>query len=317
MNRPIAPLYAIVNVTGICNLKCVYCYDQPRKHEVMSWKNFEKVIIELHKNQLFMLVISGGEPFSHPQICDFLLLAHEKFENVITLSNGTILNQKHLTTIKEIIQNKGVFPIQVSIDSIYPDINNMTRCDPTLTMKNIQILSDIGANVVISTVITKFNIDTIQESITVLSKYTRIFHLIPFEPALSLEKRDLSYRVEEDKLYDFLKSIVAFGKNHNLIIDTPIEEETFRNWCASGAPCQAAFSLIVIDPNLQVRPCDRLTDTIIGNLSKSSLKDIWGSKAALNVVNQPVSLCLKQACASHRARMCVPKLAKNGFYKKT
>ncbi len=291
MNRPISPLYSMVNITGICNLKCIYCYYQPRALDEMKWRSFQRVIDELHLNKVFMLVISGGEPFSHPRICDFLLLAHEKFDDVIVLSNGTILKQRHLETINEIIQNKGKFPIQISIDSIFPRVNKFTRCDPNRVVKNIQILSEKGATIVVSMVITKFNLDSIKDSISFLSKYTKFFHLIPFEPALALQKRDLNYQVNENKLNFFLQSITAFGKKHSLIIDTPLEEMNFKGGCASGAPCQAAFSVIVIDPNLQVRPCDRLTNTIIGDLSKSSLKEIWNSEAAKKVLNQSIPLC--------------------------
>ncbi len=299
MNRPIAPLYAMINVTGVCNLKCRYCYYQPRAFELMEWSSFQKVINELYLNRVFMLILSGGEPFTHPKICDFLRLAHEKFDDVTILSNGTILTQKHLVTIKEIIQEKGIFPIQISIDSISPHINEITRCDPTQVINNIKILSDLGATVVVSMVITKFNLNSIRKSIIFLSNYTKIFHLIPFEPALTLREKDLSYKVKEEKLHVLLQSVKALEEERNLIIGTPLEEEKFEGGCASGAPCQAAFSEIVIDPNLRVRPCDRLTDITIGDLSESSLKTIWESQAAMDIVNQPVSLCVQRTCAPY------------------
>ncbi|MFX0211760.1 MAG: radical SAM/SPASM domain-containing protein [Candidatus Hodarchaeota archaeon] len=292
MNRPIAPLYAMINVTGVCNLKCKYCYYQPRAFDIMEWKSFQRVIDELYLNKIFMLIMSGGEPFTHPKICGFLRLAHMKFDNVIILSNGTILKKKHLVTIKEIIREKGMFPIQISIDSIYPHINEITRCDPNLVINNMRILSEHGATIVVSMVITKFNLNSIHKSIIFLSKYSKIFHLIPYEPALALKEKDFSYKVKEEKLYSFLKSVKSLEEKHNLIIDTPLEEENSERGCASGAPCQAAFSVIVIDPNLQVRPCDRLTDITIGDLSISSLKTIWDSKAAMDIVNQPISLCV-------------------------
>jgi len=157
-------------------------------------------------------------------------------------------------------------------------------------------------------VITKFNLNSIRKSIIFLSKYAKIFHLIPFEPALTLREKEVSYKVKEEKLHSFLKSVKGLEEKRNLIIDTPVEEENFEGGCASGAPCQAAFSVIVIDPNLQVRPCDRLTDITIGDLSKSSLKTIWESKAAMDIVNQPISLCVQRACATYSARNQIEKM---------
>lgn len=59
-----------------------------------------------------------------------------------------------------------------------------------------------------------------------------------------------------------------------LHIDTPCDDAPERG-CAYGAPCMAAFSQLAIDPDLQVRPCDRLVDVFVGDLHRESLAGIW------------------------------------------
>lgn len=291
MNRPISPLYATINVTGICNLQCRYCFFQPRAMEVMKWEDFKRALYELSSNKVFLLNLSGGEPFTHPEIGRFLLFAHAEFDHVVLLSNGTILSLEHINVIKEIINMKGIFPIQVSLDSIYPQINSITRGYTTKVIENIKVLSKINAQVSIAMVISKFNISKILESITFLSKYTKYFHLMPFQPVKALGRKDAEFEVVGDELESFWKDMMRLKKKLDLMVDIPVDEEAQESGCAFGAPCQAVFSHIVIDPDLTVRPCDRLTEISLGNLSTKSLKAIWNNEASKEVLNQSVPLC--------------------------
>jgi MoaA/NifB/PqqE/SkfB family radical SAM enzyme len=292
MNRPIYPLYVTINVTGICNLSCRYCYYQPRKSKAMEWSSFVRTIEELKENKVFLLNISGGEPFTHPRICEFLRLAHDKFDHVLLLSNGTILNPEHKNTINEIISKKGIFPIQISLDSIIPHINKRTRSYPGTIIKNIIELHNINAALSIAIVVSKFNIKTIAESIEFLSQYTKLFHLMVFQPVKALNGRDLECEVGDHELHVLFKSIKGLSEKLNLTIDSPFDEPSEKA-IAYGAPCQAAFSHVAIDPDLEVRPCDKLTEISLGNLSKASLQSIWNSKEALQIVNQNIPICVQ------------------------
>ncbi|TAN60641.1 radical SAM protein, partial [bacterium] len=185
LNRPSAPLFATINVTGVCNLSCGYCYYQPRAHDVMPWESFKKAVTELSELSVFFLNISGGEPFTHPEINKFIRFAHDKFEHVVVLTNGTILTPAHVNMIKSIVKKKGGFPIQVSLDAVAAEINAKTRTDSKVVLANLAKLKEIGADIVIAMVINAFNREHVIDSITELSAITRSFHLMPFQNVLS------------------------------------------------------------------------------------------------------------------------------------
>jgi MoaA/NifB/PqqE/SkfB family radical SAM enzyme len=258
----------------------------------MKWPDFVRTIEELQKNKVFLLNISGGEPFTHPRISEFMRFAHDKFDHVLLLSNGTILRPEHKDTIKEIISKKGIFPIQISLDSTMPDVNQKTRCDPGIVISNIRELHRIKASLSIAMVISKFNIETVHESIEYLSKYTKFFHLMACQPVKALKGEDQEFEAEEHELRDFFISIRSLSEQLNLTIDSPFDEPSDKA-IAYGAPCQAAFSHISIDPDLEVRPCDKLTEISLGNLSSETLQRIWNAKGALKIVNQRVPLCVR------------------------
>ncbi|MCE7743679.1 MAG: radical SAM protein [Candidatus Heimdallarchaeota archaeon] len=292
MNRPIAPLYATVNITGVCNLNCRYCFYQPRDyHLVMKLPDFKLALNELKICKVFLLNISGGEPFTHPEFSNFLQTAYEYFEHTLVITNGTILTKEHKEVIEDIIQKNGRFPIQVSLDSINPKINRITRSDPEIVVNNIKTLHKIGARVSVAIVVSLFNIHDVPNTIKGLRKYTDYFHLMPFQPVKYLGRKDSEYEVKDKEMKEFWKDICQLREDLGLNFDTPLDEENANLGCAYGVPCQAAFSHVVIDSDLNIRPCDRVTDAILGNLSESSLIEIWNSKESLSVLNRDKPLC--------------------------
>jgi MoaA/NifB/PqqE/SkfB family radical SAM enzyme len=293
-NRPGAPLFATVNVTGRCNLNCKYCFFQPRSLQHMKWEDFRKVINQLVELEVFFINLSGGEPFIHPQIDRFIQYAHSKFQHVVVLTNGTILNSHHIETIAEIVREKGSFPLQVSLDSILPEVNRKTRSDVFTIRNNIRILSEVGANIVIAMVITRFNLCSLTESITELSRYTRHFHLMTVQRVKALNDADKNYMPAEEALAQLWEEIRALKKKNNLHIDIPDEECSQETGCAYGAPCMAGFSHVVIDPSLKVRPCDRCVKANIGDLNHESMAQIWKGEAVRQVLESPLPFCQRE-----------------------
>lgn len=283
-NRPSSPLLVTVNVTGMCNLSCKYCYFQPRKEINMSLEDFEKTLLELKKNNIFLVTLSGGEPFLHPEINRMLHLVHKNFTHVSILSNGTAVTDDHLKTVKEISQEKGNFDIQISLDSINEEINDNTRGMTSSVLENIKKLKESGARITVATVITSENINNIIPTVTNLSKITKHFHVMPFRATPYLKGEDSYLSVPDEEIELFWKKLLDLKEELNLEISTPVDDICeMVETCAEGAPCMAGFTKLTIDPNLDVRPCDKCVGTVVGNLGNSSLKEVWDGKPLAEV----------------------------------
>ncbi len=290
MSRPRTPLFGTVNVTTMCNLDCTYCFMQPMAGEYMSASDFARALSELEQSKIFFLNISGGEPFLHPAIGDFLKLAHQKFHHVMTLTNGTCLSSKHIETIDEIIEVHNRFNVQVSLDSIDPIVNSRTRTKSSQAFSNIRKLSSLGANVIVATVVTRHNIDSICRTIEELAGYAKYFHLMTVQDVRLVDgiEADLGVsQLEQDELW---REVESLGESLDVRVNTPLNYDGERG-CASGAPCMAGFSHIVIDPSLAVRPCDRLVDVVVGSLKNSSLEEIWNSTELHPVLQSELPYC--------------------------
>lgn len=289
-NRPGAPLFATVNVTGVCNLRCRYCFFQPRLERPMEWDDFRWVIAELARAQVFFVNLSGGEPFTHPEIERFLIHAHDNFQHVVTLTNGTLLRPRVLETIAGIVRSKGSFPVQVSLDAVSSEINAQTRSGSERILENLGRLRDVGANIVVAVVVNRWNAPTVVDSIVELARFTSYFHVMSVQPVRALGGIDAGLALSEEELEPIWQRISALRASHGLHVDTPADDAPERG-CAYGAPCMAAYSHVVVDPDLRVRPCDRLVDVFIGDLHRQDLAEIWHGPAVRPVLESPVPFC--------------------------
>lgn len=296
-NRPGAPLFATVNVTGVCNLTCRYCFFQPRLEHPMAWPDFERVIRELGRAQVFFVNLSGGEPFTHPEIGRILEHAHEAFEHVVTLTNGTLIRPRHLATIAGIVERKGAFPIQVSLDAVEPEINERTRSRSDRVLANLERLAEVGANLVIAVVVSRANVATVEGTIRELAALTRHFHVMGVQPVRALAGADSDLALPQAEMARVWERLREVREELDLVLDTPADEAPEQG-CACGAPCMAAFTHLVIDPDLRVRPCDRLVDVTVGDLRCQTLAEIWHGPGVRPMLESPVPYCRRPEVAA-------------------
>ncbi len=295
LKRPDGPLWATVNITGVCNLECEYCYFQPRKHEHMTMDNFRRVVEILQEQKLFFLTISGGEPFMHPQINDILTHAHNEFEHATVLSNGTCIKKRNVDCMKKIIRDKGCFPMQVSLDAIDPVTNNQTRGMANKVIKNLEILKNAGVSLTIAIVVSTMNIEQVVTTILRLKHFTRHFHIMPLKPVPYLENGDRYLCTETEDIRKIWKTLESKRDTHDLHIRLPTDECSPDEYSATGAPCVAGFTQVVIDPDLDVRACSRCTHAIVGNLEKESMDSIWNGSRMAHIYNSNVPYCHLQS----------------------
>ncbi len=291
INRPRGPLWATVNITGVCNLECKYCFFQPRKHEHMTLTNFRKVVEILKGQELFFLTLSGGEPFTHPQINEILTYAHNEFEHVTVLSNGTTIKQVHIHSMKEIIKKKGFFPIQISLDAIDPETNDKTRGMAHKVLRNMEALKDAGVSLTIAIVVSTQNIDQVVQTILRSKHLTRHFHLMPFKSVPYLEQEDNYLHTELTDIQEIWEKLANVRDTHDLQIRLPTDECNLKEFSATGAPCVAGFTQLVIDPDMDVRACSRCTHAIVGNLEEESMSSIWHGSKIANIYKRDIPFC--------------------------
>ena len=303
-----APVILIWEITRSCNLHCVYCHvdaDQnPMNNELTRSEKLDLVqqVADAGTNAL---MIAGGEPLISPDLPDMIHEAHQRGLYTVLITNGTLLSRENALCIKQ----AGLDYIKISIDSVCPEIHDALRGKGCWekAIAGIQNAVDSGIDTGISITATQANFREIPEIVRMAKelgcKRIIIFNFVPSGRGCNQIELDL----DAEKRRKMLHLIMAetrgkiLGENPleisttapqaPLIADRILREFSF-NQLARGAMnllpygriqagaaffskgCSAGITLLSVDPDGSIRPCDMLP-LKIGNIREKSLMEIW------------------------------------------
>lgn len=113
-----APIDAQVIITRRCNLSCGYCSEYDDSSEPVPLEDLRRRIDALHRLKVANITLLGGEPLMHPELAE--LVAYAKREsNASIITNGFLLRN----SIIEKLNDAGLNNMQVSIDTLHPDLS--------------------------------------------------------------------------------------------------------------------------------------------------------------------------------------------------
>ena len=93
-------------------MKCSFCHGHCRQAKMMSKLEFQRVLDELKGKTKHIYYHLMGEPLTHPELNEFLVMAKEQgFQSMIT-TNGILLNK-----CGEALLQSGIYKINISLHS--------------------------------------------------------------------------------------------------------------------------------------------------------------------------------------------------------
>ncbi len=109
-----------------CNLACEYCCAQSSPRAAarrMPVDLAEKIVAEFTDQGGAELVLTGGEPFLHPQIGELLALGRGLERTLLT--NAMVISRGHRREVLDGVDRDVV--LQISLDSATPDLHDRQR----------------------------------------------------------------------------------------------------------------------------------------------------------------------------------------------
>jgi radical SAM protein with 4Fe4S-binding SPASM domain len=149
--------YLELLVTDKCNLKCRHCYLNNAGNTDLAIDKIEKICNQFEELGGLRLMVSGGEPLLHKEFDRINDMVGNYGFRAILLTNGTLLN-------KYIINDLSFNEVQLSLDGLkesHDFIRGAGSFDKTL--KSATLLREKGVDVSIATMISKKNIDGLEE----------------------------------------------------------------------------------------------------------------------------------------------------------
>ncbi len=307
MKTPYYIAGAYVEITSVCNLKCIHCYnDSGKEKNEISVESFQN-ILAAYDNKEFSLTISGGEPLLHPKFWELIMLAKEKgVSDILIITNGTQITEE---IAKKFVEYD--ISVQLSLNGISEDIHDQICGKGAFkkTIKGIEHLTNAGhKNIVIRSMIAKCNKSQLVEFIDVMSKKkvsTISFGTISVQGRSITNKNALCMSTEEnEKILEMLKGhkITKEAEKKGIKIDLP--GASYNSGCPILHPSEEKVPITPrIDSKGNVYLCQNFggEEYSFGNIYNDKLTDIMDSSA----FNSFIKFCQMSLCYMHDCASCV------------
>lgn len=271
-----------LEIIGRCNMRCKHCRAANQPKDIINSEQMIKIIdfINRVKSDNFRMNISGGEPFLHPQLLDFLKLAkNNNIDRFVITTNASLINDDILNKLDKL--KLKYLCLQVSIDSLDKDVHNKFRGYPNAFEKCVEVLEKIknykNINSSIRMTITKDTIDEMDNMIKfAIDKGCKIISfgsVIPFGNA-----SDCKLSLIDESKEKFIKMIMEKSKEYENIIKVATEDplQNLYNYdnnpkefdfditdsCVFGG-CSAGTSTININSDGTITPCSMMNEKIL------------------------------------------------------
>lgn len=135
--------FAWIEITKRCNLRCIHCYEDSSGQAMlqdMQFGLFKQIIDGLAEQKIWSIQLIGGEPFLHDDVVAMIEYCKGKFDYVEIFTNGTLLNNMYLETIKD-----SNIHLALSVYSNTSEIHDGVTCIEGSHLKTMTHLRKIAA----------------------------------------------------------------------------------------------------------------------------------------------------------------------------
>ncbi len=316
--RPFRPLYAKIKLIYGCNLKCEMCnHWRETRAPVIKTDKFRGIITDLAELGCRKIHFTGGEPMLRADTIELVAHAHQQGIRVTMTSNGTLIDKVKAKALVE----AGLRGINISIDSPIRKMHEKIRGvegswkQTTRAVEYFRKYARKGKlSIRINTVVSRENFDTLATLPDVAHALGADgINLIPVDDHcgehLSLRKKDIAFFNE-----NIAPRIAERALELGLIVSEedafPFGQEQAEVRLARAGryalgyyktrPCYAPWTHTLIDHSGMVYVCCMTREQIppLGDLKKSTFKEIWESRAYRRIRLQmhPPALPMCQRC---------------------
>ncbi len=291
----------IWNATRKCNLVCRHCYAATSEHSgpELNTEEGKKLIDDLSAFGCPVILFSGGEPLTRPDLPELAAYAVSKGLRAVISTNGTLIDGSLAGRLKKI----GLSYVGISLDGLREIHDSFRGCKGAFddAIKGIRACMGAGLKVGLRFTVCRENLADIPGIFNLIreEKIPRIciYHLVYTGRGADLAKLDLDHRqartlmdtiIEETgKLYaSGLKTEVLTVDNHcdgpylylkMLREDNPRASEILDLLSMNGGN-SSGLGVACVSWDGKVHPDQFWRSKILGNVRDRSFGEIWTDK---------------------------------------
>jgi len=293
-----APQYVNWNYTYACNLNCTHCYSRsPKYPRDLSTKQYLDIARQIVESNVFTVGFGGGEPTIREDFIEVAKVLASGGVNTHLTSNGTLIDRQYVSSLHEI----GLGTLLISLDSHDKELNDKIRNFDgayQVACRAIRMSVEAGLRTMIACVANALNYNALHsivelaEDIGAHGVNIKIFRA----SGGAVQSREIYELSNSQQLR--LKDIIA-----ELRQNSALSIESYQD--TSDAGCSCGITQVTIRPNGDVCLCPYASE-VIGNLSVSSLNDIWVSSQMLASRRTGGGTCLSALSSTYPYSPTIP-----------
>ena len=287
MNQAAEPIMqeVIISLTHHCNLHCAMCDIPLSSKPLMDTLRLRALLHELKAYNPQTVVLSGGEPFMRSDLIELLSCAHEQYLRTCITSNGTMITANNARALR----GACVSVVNISLEG-RQEIHDKIRGKGSYqaAKQALAYLADVGIEITIATVISKLNIDSLEEVVRTAHTYGAT--TIKFQLFNTLFLNDITkaqpFLFSSDDLpllQKMIQRVAALCQQYGIATNPAGYFEALPYFaCGQAVPfkrqgCQALWTSCPIDSDGTVYPCWVMTGQPIGSVCTQPFGTVWNS----------------------------------------
>lgn len=287
-SMPQSPRFIMFKVIDRCNSGCIYCGYAKQNHVNDKLTNLKKLntqeLISVFDQAADIgvdaVALNGGEPLLRDDISRLVSALYKRKILPILMTNGVLLERKW-----DELGASGLKYIIMSMDSLNAEHYEFQRgIEFSAAMRGISAALAMRkkyGNVMIhlTTVLTKYNLHDIIPLLEFCNE-NQIWLEISVYDTYGMTEDVLSVD-EKDSLNNLVKKLLDMKKNGAYLSSSEEYIRHLPDFCINheripkGYSCYSGYGILLLDNNLDARPCWGIKVGNVGNLSDETLTNIW------------------------------------------
>ncbi|MCK4717810.1 MAG: radical SAM protein [Thermoplasmata archaeon] len=280
--------YGLLEITHACNLRCTFCDANAavRGEDELTFDEIRSIVDKMRECGIHVIALTGGEPLLREDALDILKYIKESGANTVLTTNSILMTDN---IAKRLLEMETF--VQVGLDGSSPQTNDPVRGEGSFkkTMEGIRILSGHKVPFRLSTVITKYNYEDIN-NITKLASDMGATGVTFRKMNILGRAMDNASSAPSDAQfvkvgYDIFLDTIRYGGKMRIQFPYQIAIFEGRGTMCNKIICLPARSNCVVSPEGDIFPCHSLReDFFLGNIRTDDLCETWNtSKIAENI----------------------------------
>ncbi|HNW82578.1 MAG TPA: radical SAM protein [bacterium] len=275
-SKNLIPISALIELTYRCPVKCSHCYidrSEVTQKQELKFDKYTEFIDDFRKLGGLYLVFTGGDPLLHKDFEKIFNYARKNRIAVSIMSSGFKSDLKLLERISKL----GIMSFQTSIHGHNSEVHDRftgVAGSFETTLNTLRFMKELGVYVQAAVIINLNNIEFFDDIVNFLEneKINYVFNYEMFRKRNG-DKAPIKLNISDDEIILCLSKTGDQGKPR---LSGKMPED---------APCNAARSLVSLNPAGTVFPCLELRIPA-GNIKNNRFSDIWNDSDVLKRIRQ-------------------------------